>query len=272
MVSNVSRGAAWPADLDEVRCWYQPHLERTHEDAEVRAADLLQLQQIASGYPSRERFLTEVTLDPPRRDQRPCRTSAEGRRLPDPLNDSFGEGARMDQRVPFEWCRRLHPVGSRDRLQRRDRGRAPAALRRDDPRPRTTFTSWCRIAFSPTRRTSAATGTSMRSARVSSRARSCTCSSRPRGQRLRLERPRSRCRPRPGSISGSACTGDVADTGGMSQSQWHNLQSDHGQILRGTLVHGIASLCIDQRLDARPKPSVGQALSHANFFVSGIAT
>jgi DNA helicase-2/ATP-dependent DNA helicase PcrA len=28
-------------------------------------ADLLQLEQIASGYPSRERFLTELTLDPP---------------------------------------------------------------------------------------------------------------------------------------------------------------------------------------------------------------
>ena len=28
-------------------------------------ADLIQLEQIASGYPSRERFLTELTLDPP---------------------------------------------------------------------------------------------------------------------------------------------------------------------------------------------------------------
>ena len=31
----------------------------------MRQADLLQLQQIAAGYPSRERFLTELTLDPP---------------------------------------------------------------------------------------------------------------------------------------------------------------------------------------------------------------
>ena len=30
-----------------------------------RQADLLQLEQIAAGYPSRERFLTELTLDPP---------------------------------------------------------------------------------------------------------------------------------------------------------------------------------------------------------------
>ena len=45
--------------------WYEPHLERMHDDAVVRQADLVQLAQIASGYPSRERFLTELTLDPP---------------------------------------------------------------------------------------------------------------------------------------------------------------------------------------------------------------
>jgi DNA helicase-2/ATP-dependent DNA helicase PcrA len=55
----------WPADLERVRLWYEPHLERAHEDATVRRADLLQLEQIASGYPSRERFLTDLTLDPP---------------------------------------------------------------------------------------------------------------------------------------------------------------------------------------------------------------
>jgi DNA helicase-2/ATP-dependent DNA helicase PcrA len=48
-----------------VRLWYEPHLDRIHEDAVTRRADLIQLEQIASGYPSRERFLTELTLDPP---------------------------------------------------------------------------------------------------------------------------------------------------------------------------------------------------------------
>ena len=47
------------------RLWYEPHLDRIHEDAETRRADLIQLEQIACGYPSRERFLTELTLDPP---------------------------------------------------------------------------------------------------------------------------------------------------------------------------------------------------------------
>jgi DNA helicase II / ATP-dependent DNA helicase PcrA len=63
-IANL-RYSEWPADIERVRLWYTPHLERIHEDAEVRLADLLQLEQIAAGYPSRERFLTEVTLDPP---------------------------------------------------------------------------------------------------------------------------------------------------------------------------------------------------------------
>jgi len=58
--------ASWPADLENVRVWYEPHLNRIYEDdADARRADLLQLEQIASSYPSRERFLTELTLDPP---------------------------------------------------------------------------------------------------------------------------------------------------------------------------------------------------------------
>jgi DNA helicase-2/ATP-dependent DNA helicase PcrA len=57
--------AGWPAELERARLWYEPHLDRIHEDAVVRRADLIQLEQIASGYPSRERFLTELTLDPP---------------------------------------------------------------------------------------------------------------------------------------------------------------------------------------------------------------
>jgi superfamily I DNA/RNA helicase len=54
----------YPVELG-LKAKYEPHLDRIHEDAETRRADLLQLEQIASGYPSRERFLTELTLDPP---------------------------------------------------------------------------------------------------------------------------------------------------------------------------------------------------------------
>src|SRR4029077_340827 len=59
------RESNWPADLERARLWYTPHLDRIHEDAGPRQADLIQLEQIASGYPSRERFLTELALDPP---------------------------------------------------------------------------------------------------------------------------------------------------------------------------------------------------------------
>ena len=55
----------WPAELDLICRWYAPHLERIHDDAVLRQADLVQLAQIASTYTSRERFLTELTLDPP---------------------------------------------------------------------------------------------------------------------------------------------------------------------------------------------------------------
>lgn len=64
-VTAMTTQAAWPASLGLARAWYDPHLDRLHEDAEARRADLLQLEQIATGYPSAEAFLTDLTLDPP---------------------------------------------------------------------------------------------------------------------------------------------------------------------------------------------------------------
>lgn len=62
----LARNAAgWPDELDAIVRWYTPHMEHIHEDAGAREADLQQLAQIAASYPSRERFLTELTLDPP---------------------------------------------------------------------------------------------------------------------------------------------------------------------------------------------------------------
>ena len=58
-------GLRWPADIELVKNWYLPHLERMHDDAQVRAADVSQLAQLAGGYGSRETFLAEITLDPP---------------------------------------------------------------------------------------------------------------------------------------------------------------------------------------------------------------
>jgi DNA helicase-2/ATP-dependent DNA helicase PcrA len=55
----------WPAEFQWVRTWYEPHLNRIYDDAQIRAADIAQLEQIAGGYSSRQKFLTELTLDPP---------------------------------------------------------------------------------------------------------------------------------------------------------------------------------------------------------------
>jgi DNA helicase II / ATP-dependent DNA helicase PcrA len=60
-----SHATGWPAELDLACRWYAPCLERRYEDAKIREADLLQLAQIASTYPNRQRFLTDLTLDPP---------------------------------------------------------------------------------------------------------------------------------------------------------------------------------------------------------------
>jgi DNA helicase-2/ATP-dependent DNA helicase PcrA len=56
---------AWAGQMRLVREWYQPHLERVYEHVHTRIGDLDQLEQLAQQYPSRERFITELTLDPP---------------------------------------------------------------------------------------------------------------------------------------------------------------------------------------------------------------
>jgi DNA helicase-2/ATP-dependent DNA helicase PcrA len=55
----------WQGQIGLVRDWYQPLLDRLYDYPAARAGDLDQLEQIAFGYASRERFLTELTLDPP---------------------------------------------------------------------------------------------------------------------------------------------------------------------------------------------------------------
>jgi DNA helicase-2/ATP-dependent DNA helicase PcrA len=62
---DLANARDWPSAFTRARLWYEPVLGEAHEDAAVRLLDILQLEQIASGFPSRERFLTELTLDPP---------------------------------------------------------------------------------------------------------------------------------------------------------------------------------------------------------------
>src|SRR6185436_5981419 len=44
--------------------WYEPHLARLYEAAEVRMGDLVQLEMVSGSYDKREAFLTELALDP----------------------------------------------------------------------------------------------------------------------------------------------------------------------------------------------------------------
>ena len=55
----------WAGQLQRVREWYAPILERKYDAAEVRTADLVQLERIAETFDRRETFLTEMALDPP---------------------------------------------------------------------------------------------------------------------------------------------------------------------------------------------------------------
>lgn len=55
----------WAGQMTRVRQFYEPHLERLYEAAHVRRGDLEQLEALAAQAPSRERFITDLTLDPP---------------------------------------------------------------------------------------------------------------------------------------------------------------------------------------------------------------
>ena len=68
----------WHGQLGAVRRWYKPQLERIYDGVETREADIEQLEQVSGRYATRERFLTELMLDPP---------SAAGDLAGDPLLD-----------------------------------------------------------------------------------------------------------------------------------------------------------------------------------------
>jgi DNA helicase-2/ATP-dependent DNA helicase PcrA len=66
LLASIARPEApWAGQVARVRDWYEPHLERKYEQPQVRGADLLQLERLAPSFQSREKFLTELALDPP---------------------------------------------------------------------------------------------------------------------------------------------------------------------------------------------------------------
>jgi DNA helicase-2/ATP-dependent DNA helicase PcrA len=65
MQSLAAPDRPWAGQLQLARDWYRPHFERLYEQLHTRLGDLEQLELLSGQYPSRERFLTELTLDPP---------------------------------------------------------------------------------------------------------------------------------------------------------------------------------------------------------------
>jgi DNA helicase-2/ATP-dependent DNA helicase PcrA len=65
MAGLGGESAPWEGQVTRVRTWYEPQLERLYEAAQARRGDLEQLERLAVQYPTREAFVTELTLDPP---------------------------------------------------------------------------------------------------------------------------------------------------------------------------------------------------------------
>ena len=65
-VDLEARGERQPAlQIDRLRQFLDPVVERRYDRPEPRLADLDALGQVAAGYPSRARFLADLVLDPP---------------------------------------------------------------------------------------------------------------------------------------------------------------------------------------------------------------
>jgi len=61
----ATQGKAPASDVERIRTFYEPLLEKKYENSVVRKRDLENLEKIATGYRSRRSFLTDLTLDPP---------------------------------------------------------------------------------------------------------------------------------------------------------------------------------------------------------------
>ena len=65
LVDRLAERPQWPADFELACRWYEAQMPRLYDDFAVRVLDIQQLSRIAATSPSRQRFLTELTLDPP---------------------------------------------------------------------------------------------------------------------------------------------------------------------------------------------------------------
>jgi DNA helicase-2/ATP-dependent DNA helicase PcrA len=65
LLAIAAEHAPWDGQVARVRQWYEPQLERLYESAPARRGDLDQLERLSLQHPTRESFVTELTLDPP---------------------------------------------------------------------------------------------------------------------------------------------------------------------------------------------------------------
>jgi len=55
----------WPKETELIKTFYQPLLEEVYDNSYARNGDIEQLVTLAQQYPTRELFVSELTLDPP---------------------------------------------------------------------------------------------------------------------------------------------------------------------------------------------------------------
>lgn len=65
LVRELHAAERWAGQIERVRKWYEPQLQRIYDAAPVRLGDIDQLEKISTQFASREQFITELTLDPP---------------------------------------------------------------------------------------------------------------------------------------------------------------------------------------------------------------
>ena len=151
------------------RLWYEPHLERLHEDAAVRRADLVQLEQIAAGYRLARALPDRTDARSAGRDQRRGRRAAldEDYLILSTIHSAKGQEWKtvfvlnvVDGCIPSDLGTGTHGG---------DRGGAAAALCRDDAGEGRAAPRHAAALLRRTARRRAATATSTRRAPASSR-------------------------------------------------------------------------------------------------------
>ena len=118
----------WRGQIALAREFYKPHMERMYEHVHTRIGDLDQLELLSSQYPTRERFVTELTLDPPN-----ATGDLSGQPLVDEdylvaLDHPLGQGHGVGPRLHPQRGRRQLPVRVLHRQGRAHRRGAPPAV------------------------------------------------------------------------------------------------------------------------------------------------